>query len=1018
MTDPGKQKLVLIDGSAYFYRAFFAIRHLSAPDGQPTNAVYGFVAMLLKVLDDLQPTHLAVVFDSPAETHREKLYPDYKRHRPAMPEDLVSQIPLIHQIVEAYNFASIEMAGFEADDIIATLSKAAQAKGMKVFIVSGDKDMMQLVSDSVVMVDTMKGKVIGVNEVVEKFGVGPERVIDVLALVGDSVDNVPGVPGVGEKTARELIAKFGTLDRVLENAAGIEKPRLRESLVQNAHLARLSRELVTLCADVPLSIKIDDLRLKAPDVPKLVALFRRLGFRKFLDRLTGIEPPREGGESSLAKGASTPSVSPTSPPAPSLLSHTAPVVQERSASVEEGGEDATPPRMTSFTPESLPAQDIVSYDDYHLVLTAEDLQVLMDELGAAERFSFDLETTGTDPITAEIVGISFATRPHRAFYCPFKHSYIGAPEQLSRERTLALFKPLLEDPKKKKVGQNLKYDIAVLRKYGIAVRGVVCDVMLASYLLDPGRRAHGLATLSLQHLGHRMISYEEVTGKGKKQRPFSEVDVQTAMIYSCEDADVAFILAEKLVAKLADAPSAGMAFTAASGTLDDSDKTTTLAPLTPAPLPEGEGKPARTHGLLKLTPERSEKRSSLLELLEKLELPLLHVLVDMELAGVRIDIGVFAELSAELKRKAEQLRRKIVELAGVDFNLDSPRQLQEVLFERLALKRGRKTKTGYSTDIGELERLAGEYPIARLLVEYRSATKLNNTYCEVLPRLVNPRTGRVHTSFNQAATATGRLSSSDPNLQNIPIRTEEGKKIRRGFVPGDGCVFISGDYSQVELRVLAHLAEDERLIDAFRRGEDIHARTAAEVFGVAPAEVSEEMRRHAKAINFGIIYGMSAHGLAAQLGVPHGEAQRYIDTYFDRYAGVRRFLDSTLAAAETCGYVTTLLGRVRPVPEIHSATAQVRAAAERIVRNTPIQGTAADLMKLAMVNLHARLRREGLRSRMILQVHDELLLEVPLEERAVAIRAIREEMENALPLKVPIKVDLAEGKSWGEMVSL
>ncbi len=945
MAEATTEKLVLIDGSAYFYRAFFAIRHLSAPDGLPTNAVYGFIAMLLKVLDDLKPTHIAVVFDSPAKTHREELFPDYKGHRPAMPEDLVPQIPFIHEVVQAYNFASVEKEGYEADDLLATLARAAERKGFAVCIVSGDKDMMQILSDRVVMVDTMKDNIIGVNEVKEKFGVGPERVVDVLALMGDSVDNVPGVPGVGEKTARELIMEFGTLDKVLENAGRIEKPRLRESLISNAHLARLSKDLVTLCADVPLSVTLDDLRLKPPDKPKLAGLFARLGFKKFLDKLAGDR-------------ASAPITIPTAVRAAPAL-----------------------------------AQVTVPHDDYHLVMTRENLQSFLAELRAARRFSFDLETTGTDPIAAEVIGISFAPRAHRAFYCPFAHSYLGAPDQLPREQTLALFKPILEDPETKKFGQNLKYDITVLRKYGIEVTGVACDVMLASYLLNPGQRAHGLAALSLQHLGHTMISYEDVTGKGKKQRPFSEVDVRTAMTYSCEDADVAFILAELLLPKLAGAE------------------------MVPSPGREGLSFSERSTER-SVAPHGGGESGRLLQLLENLELPLLYVLVDMESAGVRIDTGVLAGLSDELKKKIKHLREKVVELAGGDFNLDSPKQLQEVLFERLALKRGRKTKTGYSTDIEELERLARDYPIAGLILEYRSAAKLNNTYCEVLPRLVNPRTGRVHTSFNQTVTATGRLSSSDPNLQNIPVRTEEGKKIRRGFVPADGCLFISGDYSQIELRVLAHMAEDERLTNAFRQGEDIHVRTAAEVFGVARADVSDEMRRRAKAINFGIIYGMGVHGLAMELDIPHGEAERYISTYFSRYAGVQRFLDVVLAAANASGQVTTMLGRIRPVPEIHSPNAQVRAATERVVRNTPIQGSAADIMKLAMVRLHARLRREGLRSRIILQVHDELLLESPLEEKESATRALLEEMQNALPLKVPLKVDLMAGKNWGEMESI
>ncbi len=885
-----KSRLFLIDASSYIYRAFFALPHLSNSKGLPTNAAYGFTQMLLKVIKDHQPTHLAVIFDSKAPSFRQKLYLDYKANRPAMPEELKVQIPLIKEIVEGFKLKAVEKEGYEADDIIGTISQAAAAKGMKTMIVTGDKDMMQLVSDKVTLLDTMKDRITGPEQVRERFGVEPNQVVEVLGLAGDSTDNIPGVPGIGEKSATKLIQEFQGIEHLLESLDKVGKAKVRESLVSFADQARLSKDLVTIDCDVPLEYELRDFQLSEPDQEKLQAIFRELEFTKLTQEFT--------------------------------------------------------------------SQRQLSSEDYHLILKEEEFKQLIDDLKQAKGFALDLETTAKDPMRAELVGLSFSFRDHQAFYLPVAHDYPGSPRQLDRDYVLKLLKPVLESEEIEKYGQNIKYDYIVLSHYGIKLAGVRSDTMVASYLLNPSRRNHNLEQISQEWLDHKLISFAEVAGSGKNAKCFAEVELERAKTYSCEDADVTYLLNKKLLPRL--------------------------------------------------------RKENLGDLFQKIEIPLIRVLAEMELNGVKIDQKALQKMSREFGRQLLGLLEKIYQLAGTKFNVDSPRQLREVLFERLGLPPGKKTKTGYSTDVDVLTRLAQEHELPARVLEYRNLAKLKNTYIDTLPNLVNPKTGRIHTSFNQTVTATGRLSSSDPNLQNIPVRTEEGKRIRRAFIPEEGFIFLSADYSQVELRLLAHLSGDEALIQAFREDEDIHRRTASEVFGCSAEMVTGEMRRQAKVINFGIIYGMSAYGLATELNISPGQAQQCIDRYFDQYQGVKRYIEQTLKDAKKRGYVTTLMGRRRWLPDIQSKNAPARQFAERTAINTPIQGTAADLIKIAMINISKCLTRERLKTKMIIQVHDELVFEVPEQELSEIKELIREKMEGAVELKVPLKVDIGVGENWEE----
>ncbi|QSV46252.1 DNA polymerase I [Geobacter benzoatilyticus] len=888
----GKQTLYLIDGSSYIYRAYYAIRHLSSPKGFPTNALYGFTQMLLKVIKDRRPGHIAVVFDVGRTTFRTDLYPDYKANRSAMPDDLVPQIAPIKDMVRAFNIPALELAGYEADDIIGTIARQCEERGMEAVVVTGDKDLMQIVTDRVTLLDTMKDKVSGIPEVQERFGVGPEGVIDILGLAGDTSDNIPGVPGIGEKTAIKLIQEFGSLDALLERAGEV-KGKTGEKLREFADQARLSRQLATIVRDVPMEFDFAAFAASSPDNRRLAELFKEYGFTTLMKELTS---------------------------------------------------EAT-----------------LSTEQYRTISTEEEFQALLADLKAAGTVAVDLETTSLNPLEAEIVGISLSCRDHEACYIPVGHFYLGAPEQLPRQRVLDALRPLLTDPKIRKVGQNLKYDYQVFRCNGIKPSGVWCDTMVASYLLNPVRSGHGLDSLSVEHLDHKMISYEEVAGKGKEQVNFAQVPVEKASTYSCEDSDAAWLLHRLFLPRVADM---GM--------------------------------------------ER---------LFFDVEMPLVQILAEMELAGVKLDLELLGELSAGFGKQLAELEGMVMGLAPEPFNINSPKQLGEMLFEKLKLPTGKKTKTktGWSTNVEELERLAeAGHGIASAILQYRGLAKLKSTYTDALPKLVQPVTGRVHTSYNQTVTNTGRLSSSEPNLQNIPVRTEEGRRIRRAFIAEEGHLLLSADYSQIELRVLAHMSGDRVFCDAFARDEDIHTRTAAEVFGLFPEMVTPEMRRQAKAINFGVIYGQGAFSLARQLGIATKVAKEFIDNYFARHPGARAFLDGCVREAEENGYVTTLLGRRLPIPDITSSNGNIRAFAQRNAVNYPIQGSAADIIKEAMVKATARMKREGMRSRLIMQVHDELVFEVPKDEVVAMEQLVEHEMEHAVALRVPLKVDISHGSNWSE----
>jgi len=802
----------------------------------------------------------------------------------------VPQIPYIKRVVEAFNLPGIEKAGYEADDIIATLAGKFAAKGMEVTVVTGDKDLMQIVSDRVCLLDTMKDKISGPAEVFERFG-GADKVVEVQALAGDSSDNVPGVPGIGEKTAKALIDEFGDVETLLASLDQLKGKR-RENLENFADQARLSKQLVTLITDLDLDVDDDAFVMAEPNRQALTELFKECEFHKLLQEFS----------------------------------------DDSRASAKEAS--------------------------YRAVLNERDLAEMVAALEASERFAFDTETTGLDPLRADLVGLSFAVIAGEAWYVPVSHRYLGVPEQLPLDKVLAAVGPLLGSAEHLKIGQNLKYDILVMGRVGVAVTEPLFDTMLASYLANSAAQSHGMDSLATELLDYRTIPYSEVAGSGKKKICFDEVEVEKATVYAAEDADITLRLYEKLLPMIA---------------------------------------------------EQEQQ-----ELFDNVEMALLPILVKMEQAGIRIDAELLNGLSADMEKKLAALEVEIHGLAGTTFNIGSPKQLGEVLFERLGLAKGKKTKTGWSTDVEVLSKLAEEHEIAEKILDYRSLSKLKGTYTDALPKLIHPDTGRIHSSFNQAVTATGRLSSSDPNLQNIPIRTEEGRRIREGFIPSEGCLLLAADYSQVELRILAHMADEPALKEAFARGEDIHRRTASEVLGLFPEMVTDEQRRQAKAINFGVIYGMSAFGLAKQLGISRREAQTFIDTYFERYPGIRTFMDSCIAEAREKMYVTTLLGRRCAIPEINSKNGAVRGYAERNAINYPVQGSAADIIKVAMVRIAHRLVREGLETRMLLQVHDELVFDVPEGELENVTALVTEEMEGAVDVSVPLLVEVGHGHNWRE----
>ena len=916
----GPPRLFLFDGSAMAYRSHFAFlkNPLVNSAGRNTSAIYGFVRDLLRVLDDERPERVAVVFDAGKKNFRHERFAEYKATRREMPSDLVSALPTIDQLVNALAIPRLAVEGVEADDVLATLSVQAVARGWQVFLVSTDKDLCQLVNEQVRLYNPWRNSragvrmaegatVMGPAEVEERFGVAPPRIRDWLALVGDSSDNVPGVPGVGPKRAAELIARWGSLEEVLRRASEEPRPALREALLQHADQARLSLELVTLRQDVPLELELEQLVAGQPDLLELQRLFAELEFREYLRRY--------------------------------------------STAVD-------------------------SDPHVHEKVTLAGLPALIDRLRAAAaaggELVFDLETTSLDPLQAEIVGMAFSIEPGQAFY-------VGAEERPKKGGAFALFsmeldfsahleliKPLLEDPAVKKGGQNVKYDLLVLGQHGVEVRGISFDTLLESYLLDPSSRTHNLDDLALRYLGYRKIATSELIGKGKKQRSMADTPDHEIFPYASEDADIT----------------------------------------------------ARLHRLFGPQIERQE---GLPELYREVELPLLSVLAGMERTGVKVDLEVLGRIRGDFQARLAARQEEVFSAAGKVFNLSSPRQVAELLFEELRLHEAagikpKKTMTGLvSTDAEVLEELAAHHPLPALILEHRGLEKLMGTYVEALPGLVNPRTGRVHTSFNQAVTATGRLSSSDPNLQNIPVRTAEGRQIRSAFVAGEpGWQLLSADYSQVELRILAHISGDETLVEAFRNDLDVHRATAARIFDLPLEEVTPELRSRAKAINFGIIYGMGAPRLARSTGLPLLEARKFIEGYFAKYPRIQAYLAGEVERARKQGWVETLLRRRRPLPDIRATHRGARANAERMAVNTPIQGSAADIIKVAMIRIDRRLRAEGLRARMLLQVHDELLFELPAEEAEATERLVREEMQGAFPLAVPLKVDVGRGHSWLE----
>ena len=910
----GTRKLVLVDGSSYLYRAFHALPPLTNSKGEPTGAVLGVLNMLLKLVKEQDPALIGVVFDAPGKTFRDELYAEYKSHRPPMPDDLRAQVQPLIDAVQALGLPLLRLPGVEADDVIGTLATRAAASGIDVLISTGDKDMAQLVDERITLVNTMTNSSLDRAGVKVKFDVYPEQIVDYLALVGDSSDNIPGVPKVGPKTAAKWLGEYTTLDNLLAHQDRIEG-KVGESL--RAHLAELalSRRLATIDCNLELPVAVDDLRRGEPQVETLREIYRRLELRALLRQLEG------GGAAPTAAPADAVATPAADPP-----KATAPAVERR----------------------------------YDCVLTEAQFAHWLKDLQQAELVAFDTETTSLDYMQAEIVGVSFSIEPGRAAYVPLAHTYAGAPEQLNREEILARLRPLLEDPARAKLGHHLKYDAHVLRNHGIELAGMQYDSMLESYVLNSTATRHDLDSTALKYLGVETIHYEDVAGKGAKQLSFNDVPVDRAAEYSAEDSDVALRLHRAL-------------------------------------WPQLEAVPA------------------LAKLYREIEQPLVPVLLDMEHLGVLIDVEMLRRQSGELAKSLVELERRAHEVAGQSFNVDSPKQLQEVLFGKLGLPVKRKTPSGQpSTAEDVLEELAADYELPRIILEYRGLAKLRSTYTEKLPGQVNPRTGRVHTSYHQAVAATGRLSSTDPNLQNIPIRTPEGRRIRQAFVPPHGHVLMAADYSQIELRIMAHLSGDESLLRAFAEDRDIHQATAAEVFGTAPAQVSADQRRAAKAINFGLIYGMSAFGLARQLGIERSAAQTYVDLYFDRYPGVKRYMDETRAAAREQGYVETVFGRRLYLPDIRSSNAQMRQYAERSAINAPMQGTAADIIKRAMIEVHAWLAKSKHGARLVMQVHDELVLEVPEDHVDAVRRGLEERMARAAELRVPLKVETGTGANWDE----
>jgi DNA polymerase I len=888
-----RERIILIDGSGYIFRAFYAIGRLSNSKGVPTNAVFGFVNMLMKVLEDEKPSKLAIMFDTAAPSFRKTLYDDYKANRQKPPEELIPQFDLIQKAVDCFGIRRMSLEGYEADDVIATIATKAEQDGFKVEIITGDKDLMQLVTDHTTLYDTMKGKRIGAEGVSEKFGVRPDQVVDVLALMGDSSDNIPGVAGIGPKTAAELIVAYGGLTGIYDNLDKIKQEKRRATLVENRELAFLSQKLATVHREVPLEYSWEEFNYRGPLRDKLENFFKEMEFQGLLKRF-GMNEPKE------TLGGSR----------------------------------------------------------YVTVSTLDALSGVVEKLSQCSLIAVDTETTSLQIQKAELVGISLCGAAGEAYYLPFNHHFPGDAAQkvaglLPEESARALLKPLLENPSIGKVGQNLKYDIQILRRWGISLKGIQADTMLESYLIDPDQ-SHGLDALAMKYLGHQNITFEEVTGSGKNQIAFSEVTLEKATQYAAEDADVTLRLHQKL-----------------------------------RPLVDSVG---------------AEK------LYSEVEVPLIEVLADMEFSGILVDEPLLRRMSSDLESDMREVESSIYSAAGETFNIQSPKQLSKILFEKLGLPVIKKTKTGISTDESVLMELRSQHPICEAIVKFRELGKLKSTYVEGLLSQMDPRTRRVHTSFNQTVTATGRLSSSNPNLQNIPIGVDPKYEIRSVFVAPAGTTLLSADYSQIELRLLADMSGDKELVRAFQNDEDVHSFTGKLIFGTPT--VTSEQRRIAKTINFGVVYGQTPYGLSQTLKIPPSKAKEFIDKYFERYSGVKAALAELAEKARKTGYASTYLGRRRPIPEILSQNRMRREMAERTAINTPLQGTAADLIKIAMVRIQSRLHQLQLKSRMVLQVHDELVFEVAEGEKAQVEQLVRSEMEKAMPLRIPLKVDMGWGSNW------
>jgi len=887
--EPEKPTLYLIDGSNYMFRAFYAIRDLSNSKGFPTNAIYGFTTMLMKLLRERKPDYIVIAFDVKGPTFRHESYKNYKATRKETPEALIPQIACIKDVVRGFSIPILEQQGIEADDIIGSLAKKYAAEGIRTVIVSGDKDLLQLVTDDVTMVDTMQDRTYDAEAVRERFGVGPEKVAEILGLMGDASDNIPGVPGIGPKSARRLIEEFGSVEGVLQNVEKLRNAKLRESILTYSEQAVMSRDLAVIKTDVEFDFDLESARYSGPNVNALKELFKEFEFSSLIQEL-----------------------------------------KIREASVE---------------------------GQYRLILTDDDFKALIERLKDVKAFCLDILADGA-PMRAEIIGISLSPSPGEAVYIPLAHDYMGAPVQLRTADVLNGLGPYFTAENIQKHGHDIKHSLIILARKGLELKSPGCDTMVASYILNPSKQSFELADVVRDHLDRQIGTAKDLIGSGAKASSFRVVPVEKAMNYACRRADTVFSLSLALTEKIAE-----------------------------------EG---------------------FKDLYHQVEMPLVSVLASMEKKGVLLNLKLMKEMSRESEQLLSLSETKIYRLAGEKFNVNSPKQLQVILFDKMGLPRGKKTKEGYSTDVDVLTSLAMNHELPAEILAYRSLAKLKSTYIDALPALVNPETGRVHTSYNQTVTATGRLSSSNPNLQNIPNRTLEGKRIRQAFIAPEGWDIVSADYSQIELRILAHLSEDTTLSEAFISGEDIHSRTASNIFGVFPEMVNPDMRRHAKVINFGILYGMSAFGLSRELGISQKLAQDYIDEYFRKYGGVRIFLDRILENARHDGYVSTLLNRRRYLPEINSGNASVRQFAERMATNTPIQGTAADLIKMAMINISNKFKEKRLSSCMIMQVHDELVFEVLRAEKDNVVDLVKREMEGVIKLNVPLRVDIAAGNNWDE----